>query len=423
MNWLSIIVYLLITIILIAWMYRETTREQALGVHFIATLVVKTIAGLAMGYYYWVVLGSGDTLAYHQEAIMLTEWAYTAPGDYASHIIMGGQTPFDSNFIGSPRAEWFARVVSLMYLSNANNYWLTSLYFSLFAWSGLWLLTVNLIRQIPSARNAILFSLMYFPSVAFWASGITKESLAVGLLGYVFAILLVRDWKKWLKAIVVLLLVTLLWKIKYYYVGVLVLSAGVAWTLFTTYFKGWVRWLLLLLILPSLLWGLSALQPNFEINYLPEVIYDNYSAYVNKSQPGKFIEFSTLCASWMCIILTFPYATLAGLFLPLPFEAWGKLSLLAGMENVLLLVLFLSSVISAWNNRKRVREQTGWYLAGWLYCIILAGFLAMSAPNFGTLLRYKAGILPFFLLLITMNNGYFYTTINSIRRFTDRALK
>jgi hypothetical protein len=315
-----------------------------------------------------------------------------------------------------------ARFVSLLYLTNDNNYWLTSVYFSLFAWSGLWLLSVNLMQKIPSARNAILFSLLYFPSVVYWASGITKESLAIGLLGLVGAILL-ENWKSWLKASAILVLLIALFKIKYYYVGVLALSMGVAWTVVTTNFKGWWRWMFLLLVFPIILWGLSLLHPNFGITYLPEVIFDNYTVYVSKSQPGKYIDFSTLCSSWLCILLTFPYAVLAGLFLPLPFETWGILSLIAGVENILLLVLFISSLLSAWVSRKKVTNNRGWYLACWLYCLILAGFLAMSAPNYGTLLRYKVGLLPFFLLLITMNNDYFYTTINSIRRLTNRTLK
>jgi hypothetical protein len=109
MNWLSIPAFL-ITLLLLIWMYRKTAYGHALRLHFFASLTLKVIAGLAVGYYYWVVLGSGDTLTYHKEAIMLTDWAYYAPGDYISHIIMGGQPPFDSNFQGSPRAEWCCEI-------------------------------------------------------------------------------------------------------------------------------------------------------------------------------------------------------------------------------------------------------------------------------------------------------------------------
>lgn len=409
----------LITGVVVTLVHRQGVTGKT-KLHGYASFILKALGGLGLGYFYWVIKGSGDTLFYHYEAIRIAEWGRVEISTYLSYLAGVGQLPFKSVFEYAPRAEWISKLASVIYIFGPAPYWLSATYFSLFAWIGAWKLTTELIRVNASWKNSIYLSLLYFPSVVFWASGLTKESIAIGAITWMIALIVSLRNKstrfntaaKWT---LIVLLFYMLWQVKYYYAAVFCFSILVGTFVYLVRRKKprLVWGIIILFTIPALWYTLSLFNPNLEASYIPEVVYDQYAAFVDKSEPGKYIEFGTLCPEWGCVALTFPYAVLAGIYLPLPFEAWGIFSLLAGLENLILIVLTLSYLVNLFVDKVKIKWS--WiYLAGWTYCILLAGFLALSAPNIGTLIRYRSGFLPIFILLITLNNGYFYSWLNKI---------
>jgi hypothetical protein len=375
---------------------------------------------------YWQHYGQGDTLLFHEEASLLADLARTSPEAYLKYVFSGGDLPFQSFFPEAPRARWFSQLISLFYVVTSNNYWLSGIYLSLFSWGCFWYLTLVLIKFRPKEKPAILFSLLYFPSVIFWTSGVSKESVGVGAIIFFVAILISLTSASgkgviWYLFIAVIM-VWVAWQVKYYLVGALMFSLALAWIIRTPVFKvhTWIRVFVILLVIPLGFYLLSLINPNFSISHFPNVVYDNYTVFTERSSPGSFAEFPTLCPSWGCLILTFPFAAATGFFVPFPIEVHGFLPLLASIENVILLILTVFSMVSMLQDRRNAERWTLLHLAGWIYCLALAGFLAMAAPNYGTLVRYKVGFLPFFLLLITMNNGYFYKALNKASGYFQR---
>ena len=146
----------------------------------------------------------------------------------------------------------------------------------------------------------------------------------------------------------------------------------------------------------------SFAQPNFYLDRIGSVIVTNYEAFTAKSDPDEFIHYENLTSSWLSILKNMPKAIFSGLFRPLPGDGHSWLSWLAKIEHILILLLAFAAL---WrlpgqlNYKKRLL-----LLAAITYCMVLAGFLALSAPNFGTLIRYKVGFLPIFIVLITFQN-------------------
>jgi hypothetical protein len=97
-----------------------------------------------------------------------------------------------------------------------------------------------------------------------------------------------------------------------------------------------------------------------------------------------------------------PAALFSGLFRPFVVEADTALQFLVSFENLLLVVLFTSALT---NMRKLIGSKHRILLFSIIvYTVLLCTFLALSAPNFGTLSRYRVGFLPIFLLLLTIEN-------------------
>lgn len=416
------LIHILIVTGAVWFVFQKTPPERKLRIHLFLSLGLKLGAGLLLGWFYREVKGGGDTIGFYEEALLLADWAGTDFSAYLKFLAGARELPFDSLYDNAPRAQYISKWVSVIFLAGPSPYWLASIWFSLFAWTGLWMLALSLYNKFGKQWAAIAFSLLYFPSVVFWSSGLTKESMAAGAIGFLLAGLLSLEKSRDIvrKAggiIVVLVMFLVLWKVKYYYAGVLLISLLTGYILFSPRVRLSI-WYRVSLFAVALLVGwflISQLNPNLNPASLPAVIYDQYVIFVEKSLPGRYVEFGTLCPAWDCVLLTFPFAAAAGLYLPLPFNAWSSWVLLAGLENVLLIALSVTWLMSLKVKRQGV---SSWTVSGWIYCLILAGFLAMSAPNLGTLVRYRVGFLPVLLLLITMNNGYFYR----IKRFITQSI-
>jgi hypothetical protein len=110
-----------------------------------------------------------------------------------------------------------------------------------------------------------------------------------------------------------------------------------------------------------------------------------------------------------------PKALISGLFRPFLWEAWNVFQVLVAVENLILAALFLTSIprwkeIFTGGNSLLV-------LSVLVYVVLLCVFLALSTPNFGTLVRYRVGFLPFFVLLMSINNPFAL----GLERFIQRS--
>src|SRR5690606_5751091 len=110
------------------------------------------------------------------------------------------------------------------------------------------------------------------------------------------------------------------------------------------------------------------------------------------SSPDNLVGFVNLSPSPVAIALNAPLALFSGLFRPMLWEAGNAPAWLAAIENTLLLIL---SVASLWRLRAAIASPYRLLIFGAVaYVVILCVFLTISAPNLGTLSRYRVGYLP-----------------------------
>ena len=96
------------------------------------------------------------------------------------------------------------------------------------------------------------------------------------------------------------------------------------------------------------------------------------------------------------MLLNAPKALFLGLFAPL--IGWFNIFWLVSVaENYLLLGMSILALI--WTFKKKIR-LTRLAILSIIFVAVMSTLLAMTAPNIGTLVRYKTGFLPVFLLLI-----------------------
>lgn len=365
-------------------------------------LVIKLLAGIAVGVIYSTYYPNSDTFHFFNSAVQVSEQAHTDFTGFLNFLV----SHTEGYFLGEARTIFFIKVTSVVVLLTDSNYWIASLYFSLISFFSAWWLTTRIAQYFKEYKLAAVIAFLIFPSCVFWSSGITKESLAMVGMFCITAVFL-RIWAENKISVIGVVVVTLsiwvVWNLKYYYIGLFVPILLTTW--FTKRIisfwniKGFgIEILIWAGMLMTGLIAASLTHPNFFLSRVLEVIVSNNASFLAASLPGDVIQYYNLDASWFSIFMNAPWALFSGLFRPMIGEVDSIVQFAASVENLMLLVLTLWAIPSLRNIKNSPYRLLIISILG--YSILLCVFLALSTPNFGTLVRYRVGFLPFFVLLI-----------------------
>ena len=415
----------LLLIAVIAWWFRRRS-DPSLRVLFWPALGCKLMAGTALGliyqYYYH---GVGDTFRYFSDAGVIATFARQHPVDYLTYLWDGDRAlPLISDVATQPRTLFMLKLASIFNLLTHDNYWVTSAYFSFISFISTWYLVTQIVRHIPAAYWPAVVGFLFLPSAVFWSSGLIKESLAMAGL-FLIAGVYVKGWFQQPLRIPEILLIPIalwvVWNLKYYFLGVLLPVGTASFVLHSMNMRRTIAsgvllralvWLVTLMV-PLVL--VSWLHPNFQPRQLMAVIVENYETFHALSAPEDLISFNNLEPNWMSLASHVPKALFSGWFRPMIWETSSALQLVVAIENTVLLVLFIASLSGlpqAFRSTNRLLVVTVL-----LYAAALAAFLALSAPNFGTLSRYRVGFLSAFFTVLACGNPLFYNVMRKVERY------
>jgi hypothetical protein len=403
----------LVLLSLVAYRVWRTSKESTIIQLFWPSLILKAAAGIGLGliylYYYKI---PADTFSFFEDAKKLTELARTDFLSYLRFLFIDDEThPLWKEIVYfQSRALFMVKLTSLLGLITYDNYWIISLCFSMVSFFGAWKLTNVVVESFPSAKVGAIMAFLFFPSVVFWGSGVIKESIAMAALFILWAAV-VEIWQRrklsWWEWVLVVISAWLLWRLKYYYMAVF-LPVSVAAIITRRLSQTWqvksiaVKLLIWTAIFIVPLGIISSVRPNFYPTRILEVIVSNNREFNAMSEPDDVINYTSLEPSIGSIVRNVPRALVSGMFRPFPWEAHTMFQWLIAIENVLLLVLFVSSLGNLLKLSKSPHRLLLCSVV--LYVVALCVFLALSTPNFGTLSRYRISFLPLLFLLITIEN-------------------
>ncbi|QJX48417.1 hypothetical protein HMJ29_16410 [Hymenobacter taeanensis] len=392
------------------WLVR-LRRIPQLGDWLIPTLVLKGVATALS-----VVLLSGDSRYFLVWAQRMTDQLWQQPTAWL-HMLTQDEFHFGTwhlVFHGFSNTFFIMKVISVLNLASGGNVWLNSCYLSLFSFWGSWEL-VRMLRHLWSttvARGAVGGFLLW-PTIVYWTSGLTKESLLVGSGALVVASVLQLCYGKTSstpRLLLVLAVVALLhFKMRFFSAAALLgVLSGLCLIRTMQQLGGARHRLTQVVLLVSLLaggaWAASEVSPAFRLNKFTSQLQRNYSELLRSSRNRPHLEYPTLAPTTESVLQNAPRAVANVLTYPRPWEGGGFLYVIAGLENILLLVLLLVAVASL-TERQRGLLPFAVVLSLLVYCVLLAALLGLTTPNLGTLSRYRVSFLPY-LLLVVLQNSY-----------------
>ncbi|MFN6946325.1 MAG: hypothetical protein ACK4ND_15355, partial [Cytophagaceae bacterium] len=258
-------------------------------------------------------------------------------------------------------------------------------------------------------KYAVAIALFFIPGVVFWTSGIQKETLVIGALSIAIAITLNIGHKVQKPGIINLGLIIFLCytslMIKFYFVAVL-FPALFAYIL-ALKISGHSELNLknsgiYLLSFVLLLYLATFSNPYLTLDGIAHSIYNNYLATLESSAYRNVFIFEGLRPDLASMLRHAPEALIIGLFRPFFTDVQWGLPAIAAIEYFFISILAIGKIAQVFISK--IKSAKLILLPAITYIVITAVLVSIASPNWGTLYRYKAGFIPFFLILILHDN-------------------
>jgi hypothetical protein len=402
----------LVALALLVWVIYQKQPVPLRKIYWPA-LLLKCLCGLALGWLYTRYYSTGDTISYFEDGVALARMARNDLMSYADFLWQGdhGHAFAQNLHFSKPRALFLSKLTSIFCVITADDYATITLYFSIIAFMAAWYLVKKIVVLKPELKGTAVFAFLFFPSVVFWSAGLIKESIAMAALFFLVGVFLdvwshakvrVGTW------CLLPVAVWILWNLKYYYLAVLlpVLATALLVKLVVLPLIGQrpavVKLAAWTLTFTVPLYVASIVHPNFYPERFLSVIVTNYEVYARMSAPEDCIQYAGLSPDASSVLQHAPKALVSVLFRPFVWETHTMLQLVASLENTLLLLLTIGACLRVKNVFQSPNRLLLFSML--VYVVLLAIFLALSTPNYGTLSRYRVGFMPFFILLICCDN-------------------
>ncbi|HMG93408.1 MAG TPA: hypothetical protein VK589_25295 [Chryseolinea sp.] len=422
----------LILVYIGGYFIRARLTDEVNRIYFFPALTVKVIGALALGFIYQFYYGGGDTFTYHTHGSRHIWEALMDEPTKGIKLLLGNGTneasiyKYSSKilFITDPSSFTIVRIAGFVDLFTFSSYSATAVLFAFFSFFGMWMFFLAFYEQYPHLHRWLAFASFFIPSVFFWGSGLLKDTITLGCLGFATYAL----YKTFIvhtptvrRSFVLLGSLYLLWSIKVY-ILLTFLPAAIIW-IFLANLK-YARGLVLKILLFPFVLGISGVLGYYaavragedSAKYSLENIgrTARITAYDIRFQTGKDAgsgyTLGELDGTIGSMIALAPQAINATLFRPYLWEVNNPLMFLSAIESLVLLCFCLYVLLQSNVRIWRCLAQPD-ILFALLFSIPFAFAVGVSTFNFGTLVRYKIPMLPF----LTVALGLILHYSNSLR--------
>ncbi len=391
--------------------------------YFKRGLLLKMIGGLLFTLVYMYYYKGGDTLCYYYNSQYLTSVLFDDPYEGFRLLMHNGCNNMDSSlrihenhftYFCDKSAFFVVKVTGLLGLFCFSSFICLILIFALLSFTGLWQMYMTFCRYYPQLIKQMAWACFYIPSVYFWGSGIMKDTITIGALGWLFwsTDQFFNSKKRNPKVIFSLILSVMLITTVKVYILICFIPSVVVWVYFKkmqeiknkitkkilapiilAIMSGATFYVIVLVSQTSALYNLEtiATTSNNTAQYIYGITKETGSGYYLGDQDGTIGGMFKLILPAINVTLFRPYL----------WEVKNSVMVIAALESFIIFCLFLRTFILS-NSASFFKLLKNDYL--FLFCFIFvfstAFAIGLSSSNFGALARYKIPLMPFFLVIV-----------------------
>lgn len=357
----------------------------------------------------------------NKRALTLYTWHALFSIVYAVYVInYGGDALgyYKLSLLGDIDFDWGTRGVEIFtsFFSKGLDLSLlgTFLVFQIFGFIGLLAFDAALreVTQYKSRQIRRLATLIVFlPSISFWSAAIGKDSLSFMAMG--LALWAAMKLKR--RALLMVIAVLVMLFVRPHIAGMMVIGLA-----------GSIVFQRRTPILQRIFFGAAAIAATavlvpLGLNYAgvgENASSSDVMSYIEgregqNLQGGSSVDIANM---------SFPMKLFTYLFRPVPFEANSIFALLASVDNIILLFLFIAGIRAALKKKLPVQfaEHNRMFL--WIYCFLVWIVLALTTANLGIAMRQKwmfAPMLIFLLISLIGKERKVMSTVNAASSNTN----
>lgn len=406
----------------IAFIIRPSLTTPENRKYFLPALYLKLFGALALGLIFEFYYGyGGDTFNYyHQPGSVVSSSFLDSPVIWLKLVFANNTfrpelfqyTDRIFTYYDSP-TYFIARIVGFFGVFTLNSYYGTALFFGFISFTGVWALYRTFYKLFPSLHWELAIACLFFPSLWFWGSGILKDTITFGALGWLIYATFELFYHRKFSAkniIIALLAFYVIYSIKIYILLCLV-PALLYWIIFN--YTGNIKSVFIRVsVLPFaavlmitggyyLISKIGENSPRYSLESITTTAEETalWLEYVGQRDQGSVYSLGDPDFSPTGMARKFPLAVYTSLFRPHLWEVRNPVMLLSALESLFLIFMLIAVIwrIGLLRFISLVRSDA---LIGFclIFSVIFAFAIGISTYNFGSLVRYRIPLIPFFLI-------------------------
>ena len=419
-----IVPFLLIVVYLISTKIKNKhITEKPYYKYFRIGLFAKIWAGLAFAAIYLFYYGGGDTIYYYWGTGNIikmfgkdipTFFKLLAGGHSAEVFSMFDRTTGWPTYFHDPNSFAVCRFNVPFYLLGFGSFLGNTIVLNIVLYFGVWRFYKMLIELYPYNEKWLAYALFFIPSVVFWSSGLLKDGWTLTAILFIYTNIYFIFFKK--EKIKQNILWLILWGFIAIsirpYIFYVAMASGLVWLTFSALrqIKSTFLRTIGLPIFLLIAWSFGALI-FIQTSSLSNSRYASIDAMLETAwiiqddlkkdyYGGNSFDIGTFEPTIPGVLKKAPQAIIAGMFRPFIWEGEGVLMLFSGLENLVLLLIFVWILLKT----KIIGFAQQTYkdpllLSFAVMLITFAFFIGLTTANFGSLVRY---VIPVKMLLIAV---------------------
>lgn len=422
----------LIFIYVIAFILKKRIKDNNIRRYFIPALTVKMIGAVSVGLIYTFYYGYlGDTFMYFTLGSKFIWEAFKESPALGLKLLLeeGGKyyadtIKYTSNIYAYPdRAGYLiVRLSAFFGLFCYHTYSVIAIFFAILSFSGLWKMYKVFIYYYPHLHKELAIAVFFVPSVFFWGSGILKDSVSIGALGWIFYCIhtIFIKKEKIISSSALLILNFYVLATAKIYILLCFIPAAVVW-LFIHYnnkirsqtIKNILKPIFLTIALVCGLGGAYKVSEDSRLYSFDKIaktakITADWVSYSSKISQGSTYDLGDFDPTLPGMLMKAPAAIWVSLFRPYLWEVKNVVMLLSSLESLLLFLLTIVTIYKVgFLKVVSIIKSNALVLFCAFFSITFAFAVGISTYNFGTLVRYKIPLIPFFVagMVIILKEG------------------
>lgn len=426
-------------IYLVAFLVRRRVTDAVTRKYFIPALTVKIVGAVALGLIYQFYYGGGDTFNFFNDSKVIWEAFLNSPMTALRIVFSDGSYDYSIYeytrriyFFIDPHSFHVIRLAGFLGFFTFHTYSLIAIFFAVISFTGMWAMYQVFYRLYPRLHKEFAIAVFFLPSVFFWGSGLMKDTITLGALGwafYGFYFGVIRRKSMWMNLLVLFVSLLIIKEIKVY-ILLCFLPAAFLW-IFMEYRARITSRALQFMALPltiviSVPLGLQAIEKVTEDNerYKLENIATTtqvtaeWLTQMGTLQKGSVYSLGEFDGTFTGMLSKLPQAVMVTLYRPFPWEVRNPVMLLSALEALFFVFMTfrmfrefkLGKLFSMLNNQPIL-------LFCFIFSLTFAFAVGVSSYNFGTLVRYKIPMMPFFLSALYIIRSQVVNKPKKVARF------